>query len=248
MEKVSAVILAGKQGKSPFEGVENKALIKIHNKPMVEYIIDALRGSERIGKIAVVGSKDELSPLLGDKVDYIIEGNSRVTDNGLRGVEHFNGERRVLIITSDIPLITGKAIADFIDNCEASGADLCYPIVTKECCIDRYPDAKRTYTTIKEGTFTGGNAFYINPSIARKCHDLFTHLTENRKNTLKMAGVLGPRIILEFIFKRLSISTVEKRVSKLIGIKAKAIVSQYPEIGNDVDKPEDIVMAEKYLA
>ena len=59
---MKALILAGSQEDCPLKGEHsNKALIKIHDKEMILYIIDALRKLEFIDTIAVVGSKQELS-------------------------------------------------------------------------------------------------------------------------------------------------------------------------------------------
>ena len=46
---------------------------------------------------------------------------------------------------------------------------------------------------------------------------------------------------------KLSISHLEQRFCELLGIKARAIISPYPELANDVDKPEDIKLAKYYL-
>lgn len=68
----NALILAGTKERGPLEiaeNVDNKALIMINNKPMIEYIVDALNRSKSIDKILVVGTKKELSPLIGKKGD-----------------------------------------------------------------------------------------------------------------------------------------------------------------------------------
>jgi molybdopterin-guanine dinucleotide biosynthesis protein A len=247
MSKINAVILAGEQQNSPLSSLGNKALIMIKNKPMIQYVIDALKTSGKIDKIAVVGHSQSIEAAIGQEVDFIIEDQGSIIENILAGLKPFKKDHRVLLITSDIPLITGEAVVEFIHKSMETKADLCYPVVSKEVCQAKYPDAKRTYTIMKEGTFTGGNAFFVNPSIVDRCVNLARHLTDNRKNPLKMAAFLGPKIILGLVAKNLKIETVEQRMSKILKVKAKAVISSYPEIGNDVDKPEDIIMATNYL-
>jgi hypothetical protein len=59
---------------------------------------------------------------------------------------------------------------------------------------------------------------------------------------------IGLLFILKFLLKRLSLSEVELQFSKLLSIKGKAIVLDYPEIGIDVDKPSDLELVRKILA
>ena len=42
---LNAVILAGSEQIKGWHGIENKALININNKAMIEYIIEALKGT-----------------------------------------------------------------------------------------------------------------------------------------------------------------------------------------------------------
>ena len=46
-------------------------------------------------------------------------------------MQPFKEDANVIIVSSDIPMITGRVIDDFIDRCADKDADLCYPIVAK---------------------------------------------------------------------------------------------------------------------
>ena len=132
---------------------------------MLEYVLDALHNVKTIEKIAVVGAKEKLQEVLGHKIDYIIEGTDSIVDNVIKALELFPGEKEMLVLTCDIPMITVEAIEHFMLESKESGADICYSIVNKKLNDERYPEVKRTYVKLKEGQFTGGNAFYLNPEI-----------------------------------------------------------------------------------
>lgn len=53
--------------------------------------------------------------------------------------------------------------------------------------------------------------------------------------------------MLRLIIGNLTISAIEDKFSKITGVKARAVVSQYPEVGQDIDKFSDIRMASYYL-
>jgi len=73
-------------------------------------------------------------------------------------------------------------------------------------------------------------------------------LVKRRKSPLAMARLFGLGLVLQFLFKRLTIPAVEKRFAEVTGISGKALISGYAEVGVDVDKPSDLLLAQAYLA
>lgn len=243
---INCLVLAGKS--KDIIGSENsKAVIKINGKPMISYVINALKTSEVIGKIAVIGDIEELENTGIIGVDKIIEDRGSIIENVLAGIEYFRDDTRVLITTCDIPLLTGEAVKDFVTKSMRTQADLCYPIIDKRINEMKYPDAKRTYARLREGKYTGGNMFIVKPTIVTRCVEIAKQMIQYRKNPIKMSRVLGFRFLFKFMLGKLTIHNAEKRVAHILNIYPKAIITTYPEIGNDVDKPEDIEMAKKYL-
>jgi GTP:adenosylcobinamide-phosphate guanylyltransferase len=245
---INVIILAGNQPIKTWDDRGNKALYQIQGKMMVEYVIEAARGVPDIGKIILVGNKSELEGPLSSKVDAIIDSCGSVTENILLGINYFGSKDYVLICSSDIPFITPEALEDFINCSRATGADFCYPVVEKNENDKKFPDMERTYVKTKEGFFTGGNIFYINPEVVKRCLVIADKLIGARKNPFKMAKIVSMGLLINLALGNLSIKKVEKRFSKILGIKARAVISAYPEIGNDVDKPADVVAAIAHLA
>jgi hypothetical protein len=126
--------------------------------------------------------------------------------------------------------------------------DFFYPIISKENNLKKYPEVQRTYVHLKEGIYTGGNLVLVSPSIIQGPLDWYNKLLSLRKKPFKMSQMLGIKIIIKFIIRRLSIKDVEKKISNMIGHNCKALIVEHPEIGFDVDKPSDLkMMKEKYL-
>lgn len=241
----NCIILAGNED-SQLAKKSSKAFIELQGKPMITYVIDALRASNEVNKIALVGEESQLSSLRLD-VDMIIDSNDTMLNNIAAGVRHFQGDHRLLISTCDIPLLTGEAVSDFITKAFETKADICYPIINRTTCELAYPESQRTYAALREGQFTGGNIFVLNPAILDRSLYIANQMISFRKSPAKMSKVLGLPFLLKLATGRLSIEEVENRVSKLLNIRGKAIISKYPEIGNDVDKPEHVNVIEKYM-
>lgn len=249
---MNVIVLAGeKKDNNPNNLSEekiNKAFYRIRNKYMIEYVIETLRNAKYIDKIAVVGPKEKLEPVIGSIVDHIAEGTDSIVSNIFLGLEFFPDEKEMLIVTSDIPMITVEAIEDFIDRSRLQNVDLCYSIVDKKVNDEKYPGVRRTYARLWEGQFTGGNVFYFNPEIKDRCRDFVDKMLEYRKSPAKMAGMLGFVFIIKLALGILTINAVQKKCEKLLGIRCAAVISPYPEIGNDVDRISDLELIEKYIS
>jgi len=54
--------------------------------------------------------------------------------------------------------------------------------------------------------------------------------------------------LLKFLTRSLTIAEAEQKASMLLGrIKGVVVVSKYPEVGVDVDKPDDLALALRTL-
>lgn len=240
---VNAVILAGD---SEENGV-SKALKVIASRYMIEYVINSLRESGCVGRIYVVGDEN-LKKNVGHLVDGWIDACGGIMENIRHSVEVMGDfETPCIIATSDIPMVKGEAIRDFVEKCQSRNIDLGYPIIDKRLNDEKYPEVKRTYVKMKEGTYTGGNIVYFNPKIVDNCTKKAEQLIEYRKNPLKMGRVFGFTFLIRLALGRLPISKVEDKVQRMFNVRGSAILTDYPEIGNDVDKPSDVEFANKHL-
>lgn len=242
----NAIILAGAANTGALRDVStaaNEALIDIGNKPMVQYVVDALRQSIQIGRILLVGPTDLLRERVrGENLEFI-PSRQRIVDNINAALEQLPPDEKVLIATCDIPLINGNIVDGFLGLCAQRDADLYYPVVEKSVNEQRFPHVKRTYVRLREGTFTGGNMFLVNPWIRARVTEKMNEFLKVRKNPLKMAGLLGWGFLWRLVTRRLSLQEAEAKASSFFGIRGAVIVCPFPEIGVDVDKPSDLQLA-----
>lgn len=248
--KVDVIILAGAENKGPLQecsSISYEALIEINGLPMVEYVIQAVQGAETVERIAVVGPVDMLQSRLSDQVDFLVQSKDSIIANIQEGIHALGAQRNILILTSDIPLINSLVIDQFIQLCEQRKADCYYPIVSKEANLSRFPGTKRTYARLKEGIYTGGNIFVLNPQVINGAAQFINKLVTYRKKPIKLSQLFGIKFIVKFVLGRLKIRELEERVEKLTGFSAAALVLDYPEIGFDVDKPSDLMFMEDYI-
>jgi GTP:adenosylcobinamide-phosphate guanylyltransferase len=248
---VDAVILAGRANDGKLREAapgEWEALIEISGKPMIQYVVDALSGSRFVERIVVVGPAE-----LGRGADLgeaeVVPPGGGMVDNVMRGFEALGDEGgETLVVTSDIPLITPQVVDGFIRECGLLDLDFYYPVVRRDLMEARYPGVHRTYAGMREGQFTGGNMFLVNRGIADDLRKTLDFLVMNRKKPLKMASVLGVPFLFKMMLKRLTILEAERKAGSLYGLKAKAVITTFPEIGFDVDKPSDLSLCKEILS
>ncbi len=247
---IDAVILAGADTPESMKELTDEkyeALIDINGKPMIQWIIDTLRASGRVDRIVAVGPKEALDAALEGQNVAVLERAGSILENLKIGLDSLDGNKMALVVTADIPLLTVPAIEDFIDKAGEIEADIYYSVVPKEAVERRFPGARRTYVTLKDGTFTGGNVFIINPSILERTEDLFRKGIEMRKKPLKLLPLLGIGCIIKALTGRLRIKELEERIGKMLNVKGKALITEFAEIGVDVDKPGDLELVRRFL-
>src|SRR5688500_10802994 len=103
---MDALILAG--GESPPDvaaatGCTDRAILPINERPVIAWVLDALRATPGIERIAVAGSTATHAEVIALAPDTIaVPAGDRMLDNAISGLRVLGAER-VLICTCDIP-------------------------------------------------------------------------------------------------------------------------------------------------
>ncbi len=245
--KVDAVVLAGGEGAVIDPTIRIKGLVPVAGKPMVEWVVDALIAAETVGEIAVVVPTAENLGAWADKADKIVVSKGRFMDNAIAGVDSFRNERSVLGATGDLPALTPEAIDDFVIQSMERGADFSYPLVRKEDMLEQFPGSERTFVRIAGGPVTGGNTMVVTPALISRAREIGQRFFETRKSPLRMARVVGVPFIFKMAMGTLDPVDVEQKLGEILGGTCAAIYTRHASIGADVDKPLDVVVAERIL-
>jgi GTP:adenosylcobinamide-phosphate guanylyltransferase len=246
---VDAIVLAGRRNEGTFAGVSaatNEALLEIGQRRMLDFVLDAVTGAQRVDRVLVV-TTPEVEELLPAGVAYA-KATDDVIDNVVLGVQALGGTNPVLVVTSDIPFITAAILDDFVSECLTTVADIYYPAIPRQAAEQRFPGVQRTYAKLRDGTFTGGNIFMVTPKMVRESAARVKAFVDARKSPAKLASLLGPGFVLGLLLGNLSTAQLEAKVSSMFGVKAKVVITKHPEIGVDVDKLSDLELARRVLA
>jgi len=250
--KMPVVILAG--GSTPQiildagETERERAFIDIGGRPMLEWVLDVVKGSDCCGEILCIGNSSRMMSAFDLKPEEVADDKGSMLENFVTGMERFKSHPRVLSMTCDIPLLTVESLRDIVDSIADIDAEIYYPIVDVKHFDEKFPGGKRTTQNLKEGTFTGGNVFILNPERVLDNRDKIESVIRDRKSPAKLVRLFGLSFIMKFVFKQLDLKGLENKASQILGAKMRGVITHYPEIGFDVDKPEDLTMVREIVA
>ncbi len=249
---VGATILAGGLSDDALlakSGSRERALIPIHGRPMLEYVIEAVQGCSTIDEVVIACPADfEVAKRGWDGVRHTAVDGDDPIDSIAAGAKALESVDKVLLCASDLPLLTPEAIDQFVTEGLEADVDCCYPIVEERLVEAEFPGCPRTYVRLRDGRFTSGNIALVARSFVIDRRDNIHQLFSLRKNPVKMASLLGPMMLLGLALGTTSSDGLQQRAAKILGSSVALIKCQRPEIAFDVDKPSDLELAEQILS
>ncbi len=200
----------------------------------------------------IVAGLVDMSGLSCEKPVKVITNRGSMLDNILGAVEAIKMQSpkadAALVVASDIPAITAEMVDWLVENVASSDCNVFYNVITSQVMEKRFPNSNRTYLKFKDVAVCGGdlNAFRFDAiSVGNPNWD---KLIGARKSPLKQASLLGYDTLLYLLLRRLSLDQAVAMASKRLGIRGKAILCPYAEIGMDVDKPSQLEILRQDLA
>ena len=249
-------------------GVEIKALIDFHGETILRRTIQTLRATDRVGRIVVIGPQTALNEAQKAGANgLIIEGESG-PDNILRGLHWLqeegetrrqgdketaldpklktqNSKSRVLIVTTDLPFLTAQALNAFLEACPPD-AEAVIPILTQGEFEARFPGTNNEYVRLKDNSYTIGCAFVVNGETLLRNEAHLRAVFDARKSQWKMARLVGWATILRFVTRRLTVPSLQARISHIARCKGVALPHTPPELAYDIDQPAEFIYAREH--
>jgi len=134
-EPLDAIVLAGThQNPRRLISGQNKAFLEIAGRPLVRHVVDALAQARQVGEIFVVGPSEQVTiALRGVERVHCVPQEGMMLSNSWAAIRAAEARRAgmgeatvftrpLLIISSDLPLISAAAVDDFVTRCAAKDA------------------------------------------------------------------------------------------------------------------------------
>lgn len=254
---VAIVLAADRTAHDPVAqhtGVVCKAFAPIGGIPMVIRVLDTLASCDLITSIILCGPPEALHvycPELRQRIasEQIIwlpnlDSPSRSAE---RSLNHVPNDTPVLLTTADHALLTPDILQSFLHDSLMVQCDVTVGVVRQRDIAATYPNTKRTVIRLREGGFCGSNLFTFNPG-GRTLVRFWRQAEDLRKHPWRLfKQVLGYRVLFSYLFGLLTLQQALQAVSKKSGAKIHPIILDDPSAGIDIDKIEDLALAESIL-
>ena len=229
-------------------GSPHRALAPLgaEGKPVLQHIIGTLRGSGVVGQIVCV-APDAVRSMI-DGVDHWRPAGDSGPQNILAGLRTLPPDALALVGTSDLPLMMPEAVAGFAAALTPDAA-VAVGLVRTEAYNAAYPDAPpSTFVELRDaGPVTLAGLFAVRPAALFQRQALLDSLFGARKSQARMAGILGPRLLLAWLTHRLTLSALTARAETLLGAAVQVIDHTDPTLAYDMDTCEDYEYAAQHL-
>jgi GTP:adenosylcobinamide-phosphate guanylyltransferase len=219
---------------------QSKAMLDVAGKPMIQWVLDALTDASTVDNVIIVGLTGKVGLKCGKKM-YFVSNQGKMVENlqaGGRKVKEVNPKaKHVLIVSSDIPGITGEMVDWVVNTDMQTDLDVYYHLIEREVMEKRYPGCKRTWTRLKGLEVCGGDMNVGRLSLLlREDIDIWHKITDARKSPMKQAALVGFDTAFLLLTGRLTLEKAEANIMKRLNLTGKAILCPYAEVGMDVDK------------
>jgi len=253
---MDAIVMAGGIPKPEdplyeFTQGEPKALLDVAGKPMVQWVLDAISGTESVERVVLISLPEEAGLTCSKPVTYLPDQGGLLENvrGGIEKAVDINPEAtHVLTVSSDIPMIKSEMIDWMVKENSGSDLELYYTVILREVMEKRFPESKRSYTLLKDAELCGGDLNMIRSSTVHANVDLWDQIVAARKSVFKQAALLGYGNLLLLLSRQLTLDGAVKRVTEKMNITGKAVISPYAELGMDVDKPHQLEIVRTELA
>jgi GTP:adenosylcobinamide-phosphate guanylyltransferase len=152
----------------------------------------------------------------------------------------------ILVTTADHALLTPAMIAEFA--AKADRADLAIGMVEQRVMSARFPDARRTWIGFKGGRYSGANLFAFGSEKVTGAIEQWSSVEQKRKKGWRVLAALGPALLLGAVLKLRTLDQSTAAVGRKLGLSVTAVELSDPLAAVDIDKAEDLALAEQILA
>lgn len=254
---VAVVLAADRTSSDPITqhtGTACKAFAPVDGTPMVIRVLDTLAACDLVSSVVLCGPPESLHthcPELKQRIDSgqvtWLPNRDTPSRSAESGFDHAHTDAPVLLTTADHALLTPLIVQNFLRQSLAANSDATVGLVRQDNIAKAFPNAKRTVTRLRDGGFCGCNLFTFNPK-GRSLVRFWRQAEDLRKRPWKLiAQILGFRLVLSYLFGRLTLGQAINAVSIKSGVNIRPVILTDARAGVDVDKVEDLHLAESIL-
>lgn len=239
--------------KQPFYEITHggpKAMIPIAGRPMIQWVLDAVGQSGSIERVIVCGLPPETDLDCAHPMVLLPGTGDRVADIQTAAREILQVDpnaTHAILVSEDIPTLRGEMVEWLACQQDELDRDIDYTVVERENMESHFPESRQSYTHFKDLDVCAGELHTIRLGAVLETDAPWKQLLGSHKNPLRQASLLGYDTLFFLMLRQLHLADAQATMWKRLGLKGRALLSPYPEVGMRVDKPFQLEIARETL-
>jgi GTP:adenosylcobinamide-phosphate guanylyltransferase len=243
----SALVLAGSRGGedpvATYGGAVHKALIRLGGETLLARVTGALRAAGA-GRVSVICNHPDVEAEARRLGLETLPAAAGPSASARLGAERLGAP--LLITTADHALLDPAWIIRFVADVPPE-ADVAALVAARPVVEAAAPGTRRTWLKLADGHWSGCNLFWLANAKGLAVFDLWRRVEAERKRPWRMARILGPGVLLAYLFGRLTLAGTTRRIGALADVEARIVTTPFGLASVDVDKPADLDLVRRIV-
>jgi GTP:adenosylcobinamide-phosphate guanylyltransferase len=254
-EFTAVILAADRNADDPLVQASNaccKALVEVDGIPMLQRVVAALEDSEHVDNILLSGpAREQLASneflenaLSKGQISWLAPQNSP-SNSAYQAMLSLPQQRPVLVTTADHPLLTAEITDYFLGKALTTGADVAVGVIAFAAIVEKFPNATKTVTRLRDGGYCGCNLFAFLTEQSHRVAAAWRKVEQQRKNPLRVVSQLGWWSVLRYLLGRMTLDQALAELSERLKVRIKPVHLPFPEAAIDVDSIADQRLVEE---
>lgn len=244
-----AVVLAGNGVPDSLRSPEvtSRALIPFGGKPVLARVLAALRASDAIDQLIVIGPPGLRERVGATVAAHWMDGGDDVPTNLRRSLRGLGLATPVLLVPADLALLS-PSLVDLLLRSHPRGVDVAYPLVSVDEWQRAFPSLRPSPVRLRDGVFIGGRAILVKPQAIVMNHGLMQEALARPLTFRRLLRLLGLGTVALQCAGLLTTRRIAARASRLLAAPCLPLFGMPPEIAFTLDSPDHVRVAESHLS
>jgi hypothetical protein len=236
------------------QGLSHKCLVTLNGAPMVQRVIDSLRGATTIGRIFVsienpeiLRSVPALAAMLDNGEIVAVPSEGNLAQSVYRAVGAINDPFPLIISTADNALHTSELNDYFCTEIDKGSSDVFVGLTRAQLILDKYPGGQRAFHRLKDGAYSSCNLYCIKTAHGVKAAEAFATGGQFGKKPHRIIAAFGIIAFILYKLRLVSLDGVMRQISRALKINVEATLIPWAEGPIDVDNAKDYALVTSIL-